>query len=220
MIMEKIKIILVDDHQMFRDGLKSVISDEENIEVVGEVGSAEELFKLLNTQSPDLIITDITMPGATGIDVAKKIYEERPEIKVLILSMHTNEEFIIKALNAGANGYLPKDTGIDELLEAINVIHQRSSYFNKDISDTILNSILIRSRGKDTESNLDDLTKREIEIIKLVVEGLTNKEIAEQLYISIRTVDSHKNNIMNKLNLKSSVELVKFAIRNKLANLN
>jgi DNA-binding NarL/FixJ family response regulator len=214
--MNKIKVVLLDDHQMFRDGLKAVISDEKNIELIGAVGSAKELYQLLETKNPDLLITDITMPDISGIEVTAYINENYPNTKVLILSMHSSEEFIVKALNAGAKGYLPKETGTDELLEAINAIHKGNCHFNKNISDTILNSLVSRTKQ---QTQLADLTKREIEILKLVVEGLTNKEIAEQLFISIRTVDSHKNNLMTKLNLKSSVELVKFAIKNKLVTL-
>jgi len=215
--MGEIKIILVDDHQMFRDGVKSVLNDEENIDIIGEVGASEDLFELLKLQKPDLIITDISLPGISGIEIAKYISENYPEIKILILSMHSNEEFITKALSVGANGYLPKDTSMNELLDAINTIYKGENYFNKDISNTILKSII--NKSKDVKGNDKCLTKREKEVIALVVEGLSNKEIAEKLFISVRTVDSHKNNIMQKLNLKSSVELVKYAIKNNLARL-
>lgn len=212
--MDKINIVLVDDHQMFRDGVKSVLSDEENIEIIGEVGSGKDLYKLLESIVPDLIITDISMPDISGIEVAKYVIENYPGIKILILSMHSNEEFITKALSVGANGYLPKDTSMTELLKAINTIYKGDNYFNKSISDTILNSLMNKPKQENKS-----LTKREKEIINLVVDGLSNKEIADKLCISIRTVDSHKNNIMQKLNLKSSVELVKYAIKNNLANL-
>jgi DNA-binding NarL/FixJ family response regulator len=161
--MDKINIVLVDDHQMFRDGVKSVLSDEENIEVVGEVGSGKDLYGLLESITPDLIITDISMPDISGIEVAKYVTENYPGIKILILSMHSNEEFITKALSVGANGYLPKDTSMKELLEAINTIYSGDNYFNKSISDTILNSLM----NKPKEEN-KSLTKREKEIINLV----------------------------------------------------
>ena len=213
--MGKIKVILVDDHQMFRDGVKSVLSDEENIAIIGEVGHANDLYKLLESNSPDLIITDISMPDISGIDITKYVSENFPEINILILSMHSNEEFITKALNAGANGYLPKDTSMNELLQAINIIAKGENYFNKGISDTILKSMVNKSKI----SKNDNLTSRELEIVHQVVEGLSNKEIAEKLNISVRTVDSHKNNILHKLGLKSSVELVKYAIKNNLVML-
>lgn len=217
--MEKIKIILVDDHRMFRDGVKSVLSDEENIELVGEVGNAKDLYELLKTTNPDVIITDISMPDISGIELSKYVSENYPKINILILSMHSNEEFITKSLAAGANGYLPKDTSMDELLEAINVIYKGENYFNKNISDTLLKSLISKSKPSKENTKNGTLTKREREIISHVVDGLSNKEIACKLFISIRTVDSHKNNIMQKLNLKSSVELVKYAIKNNLAKL-
>ncbi len=217
--MNRIKIILVDDHQMFRDGVKSVLSDEETIDIIGEVGHANDLYEILKSKNPDLIITDISMPDISGIEIAKYVSENHPQIKILILSMHSNEEFISKALSVGANGYLPKDTSMDELLEAINSIYKGNNYFNKKISDTILKSFINKTKQESGESKPECLTKREKEIVSLVVEGLTNKEIADKLFISIRTVDSHKNNIMQKLNLKSSVELVKYAIKNNLAKI-
>ncbi len=217
--MEKIKIVLVDDHQMFRDGVKSVLSDEDNIEVIGEIGNGNDLYEVLKSIKPDVIITDISMPEISGIDIAKYVSENYPEIKILILSMHSSEEFITKALSAGANGYLPKDTSMNELLKAINTIYTGDNYFNKEISDTILKSIINKSKSAKENAKNETLTKREKEIVNLVVDGLANKEIADKLFISVRTVDSHKNNIMQKLNLKSSVELVKYAIKNNLAKL-
>lgn len=216
-VMEKIRIVLVDDHQMFRDGVKAVLSDEANIEIVGEVGNGNDLYKLLDSVSIDLIITDISMPEISGIEITKHVSEKFPNIKILILSMHTNEEFITKALSSGANGYLPKDTSMNELLDAINTIYKGDNYYNKTISDTILKSVIDKSK-KDSSDN-KSLTNREKEIVALVVDGLTNKEIADKLCISIRTVDSHKNNVMQKLHLKSSVELVKYAIKNKIVDI-
>jgi DNA-binding NarL/FixJ family response regulator len=215
--MEKIKIVLVDDHQMFRDGVKAVLSDEANIEIVGEVGNGNDLYKLLDSVSIDLIITDISMPEISGIEITKYVSEKFPDIKILILSMHTNEEFITKALSSGANGYLPKDTSMSELLDAINTIYKGDNYFNKTISDTILKSVIDKSKNGNSDNK--SLTNREKEIVAHVVDGLTNKEIADKLCISIRTVDSHKNNIMQKLQLKSSVELVKYAIKNKIIDI-
>jgi DNA-binding NarL/FixJ family response regulator len=217
--MKKIRIVLVDDHQMFRDGVKSVLSDEENMEVVGEVGNGNDLFELLKSNTPDLIITDISMPEISGIEVTKYVSENYPDIKILILSMHTNEEFITKALSSGANGYLPKDTSMNELLDAINTIYKGDNYFNRNISDTILKSIIDKSKNNQNNSKNEKLTKREKEVVQLVVDGLTNKEIADKLFISIRTVDSHKNNVMQKLKLKSSVELVKYILKNNIIDI-
>jgi DNA-binding NarL/FixJ family response regulator len=217
--MNKIKIILVDDHQMFRDGLKAILSDQPDIELIADLGSGQELIELLNSAVPDLILTDISMPEISGIELTEYVQKHFPQIKILILSMHSDEEYIIKALRAGANGYLPKETSITELLKAIQTIYKGENYFNKSISDTILNSISNKAEVKTDPSEEEKLTKREIEIIQLVVEGLSNKEIANKLFISIRTVDSHKNHIMQKLHLKSSVEMVKYALKHKLASI-
>ena len=159
------------------------------------------------------------MPEITGIDLALYIGQHHPDIKVLILSMHSNEEYIAKALEAGAHGYLPKDASMKELLEAIETIGNGGKYFNKEISDKILQSFVSRSHRGNSLIRHESLTKREMEIVGLIVEGLSNKEIADQLSISIRTVDSHKNNIMKKLELKSSIDLVKYAIKNQLTSL-
>lgn len=217
--MKKLQIILADDHQMFRDGVRAVLADEKDIEVMGEVGDGTSLFDLLRTVHPDLVITDIHMPGMSGIEIAKRLKHEYPDIKVLMLSMHTNEEFITKALHVGADGYLPKDTSMMELLDAIKSICEGENYFNKSISDTILKSMIKSPGGGDDPENAESLTSREKEIVLLVVDGMTNKEIADKLCISVRTVDSHKNNVMQKLHLKSSVELVKYAIRTRMVNL-
>lgn len=135
--MEKIKIVLVDDQQMFRDGVKLVLSDEVNIELIGELGNGKDLYELLKSKSPDLIITDISMPDISGIEITRFVSDNYPEIKVLVLSMHSNEEFITKALSAGANGYLPEDTSMKELLEATNTISRGDNYFNKEISNLL-----------------------------------------------------------------------------------
>ena len=218
--MEKIKILLADDHLLFRDGIKSLLNDVDNIEIIEEVANGKELLEKLITTSPDIIIADISMPSMSGIEATKIITKEYPDIKVLILSMHNDEEFILNSIKSGAKGYLPKDTGRDELLKAIYAISNGEEYYNKDISDTILKGIIKKAKSESKLLNkIPTLTNREIEIIKLVAEGFINKEIADKLFISIRTVDSHKNNIMQKLKLKSTVDLVKYAIKNNLIEL-
>lgn len=213
--MDKIKVILADDHQLFRDGIKSVLSAEQDIEVIAEANNGRELLQLINECSPQIVISDITMPDMSGIDACKEISSKYPCVKVLILSMHTNEEFIIEAIKSGAQGYLPKDTGRTDLLKAIRTLNDGNEFFSAEVSQTIIRNLM---KQKD-ESPISTLTQRELEIIKLVAEGLLNKEIANKLCISIRTVDAHKNNIMNKLELRTNVDLVKFAIKHKLIEL-
>ncbi len=213
--MEPIKIILADDHQLFRDGIKSLLSNIEDIAIIGEASEGKALLKMLTGKNPDIIILDITMPDISGVELTKIISDEYPLINVLILSMHNEEEFVINTLKAGAKGYLPKDISKSELLQAIYAINKGDEYFSKNISDTFLKKFIQRTKVG-LEGNNPILTPREIEIVKLVSEGLRNQEIANDLFISVRTVDAHKNNIMKKLKLKSTVDIVKFAIRNNL----
>ncbi len=216
--MKSIRIILADDHQLFRDGIKSLLEDVGDITVTGEASNGKELLDMLKGLTPDLIILDITMPDISGIEITKIIADEYPSVNVLILSMHNEEEFIINTLKAGAKGYLPKDIGKTELLQAIYKIHSGSEYFSKNISDTFLKNFIHRTKiGLEGDNPV--LTPREIEIVKLVSEGFKNQEIADKLFISVRTVDAHKNNIMKKLKLKSTVDIVKFAIKNNLIKL-
>ncbi len=219
--MKKIKIVLVDDHQIVRDGIKALISGRQEIEIIGESNNAYEFFDLLKEAKPDIVLLDISLPTMSGIEVSKIISREYPEIKVLMLSMYTSEDFIFNALKSGIHGYLPKNTTQDELVLAINEIYNGREYFSKTISDTILKSYVNSARrgNKLSDDKLDNLTNREREILQHIVEGLLNPDIAKKLNISIRTVETHKTSIMRKLNLSSVVDLVKFAIKNKIIEL-
>jgi len=215
--MNKISIILADDHQIFRDGIKSLLSDEENLEVVAEASNGDELLSLLKIYKPNILILDITMPKTSGIELAKIITEQYPDVNILILSMHKNEDFVVNAMMNGAKGYLPKDTSRQELLDAINNIAHGDEYLGKLISSNILKSYIKKSRfGFERMDKDEPLTQREKEIIERVGAGLSNKEIADKLFISVRTVDCHKNNIMKKLKIKSTAELIIYGIKNKI----
>lgn len=216
--MDKVKIILVDDHQLVRDGIKSLISDSFGIDIIGEADNAASFFKLLKSVIPDVVLMDISLPNMSGIDLTKVIRKDYPQIKVLILSMYTSEDFIFNALKAGINGYLPKNTNREELLLAIDEVYKGGEYFSKSIADIILKSFVNSAKygNTNTKDQMSLLTKREKEILKLVVEGMSNQHIADQLFISIRTVETHKTSIMRKLDLNSTVDLVKFAIKNKI----
>lgn len=213
----KTTIILADDHQIFRDGIKSLLSDESNLEIIGEASNGEELLSLLKTISPDILILDVTMPKITGIELTKIITQQYPGIKILILSMHKNEEYVINAMINGAKGYLPKDTSRKELLDAISSISNGEEYLGKLISSSILKSYIKKSySGFDRLDKDEQLTSREKEIIELIGKGYSNKEIADKLFISVRTVDSHKNHIMCKLKLRTTAELIIYGIKNKI----
>jgi len=212
--------MLADDHQIFRDGIKSLLSDDLEIEVFAEASNSGELLSMLKVNRPDILILDITIPTISGIELTKIITSEYPEVRILILSMHKNNDYVVNAMINGAKGYLPKDTSRKELLEAIHTIAQGDEYLGKLISASILRSYIKRTHSGFERLDKDEqLTTREIEIIKLVGQGMSNKEIADNLFISIRTVDSHKNHIMNKLKIKSTAELIIYGIKNKIIDI-
>ncbi|NVO19069.1 MAG: response regulator transcription factor [Bacteroidetes bacterium] len=219
--MENIRIMLVDDHQLVRTGIANLLVNEPNFEIVSEAADANEFLSTLEKFHPDIAILDISIPGMTGIELTRHLKSKHPAIKVLILSMHTSEEYIFNSINAGAKGYLPKNTSKKELIDAIHTIARGEEYFAESISNVILKSYIKKAKsGQDDGSDKESqLSKRETEVLRLFAEGFSNQEIADKLFISIRTVESHKNHIMQRLELKSSVDLVKFAIRNNLVNL-
>lgn len=219
--MSRISIALVDDHQIVRDGIKSLIHNQDGIEVVIEAEKGQELLDKIRANSPNIAIVDVSLPEISGIELTKIITNDFPDIKVIILSMHTTQEFVFNAIKAGAKGYLPKNITQKELLEAINQVYNGKEYFSKDISEIILKSYLkqIKNPERAGEYNQENLTARETEVLKLVAEGYSNQLIADKLFISIRTVESHKNHIMQKLELTSTVELVKYALKNKIIDI-
>jgi DNA-binding NarL/FixJ family response regulator len=218
--MPAIRIILTEDHQILRDGVKALIASE-NIEIIGEASSGAELWKLLETNQPDLILMDISLPDTSGIELTRMVSERYPLVKVLILSMHIDENFINQAIKAGAKGYLHKNTTREEMLIAIETVISGKDFYSDNVSKIILKSYIDKVKMNTVEvlNPYEVLSKRELEILKMFAEGFINKEIGERLFISIRTVESHKNHIMQKLNLKTQVELVKYAIKHNLINI-
>src|SRR3989339_712575 len=217
--MKKIKILLVDDHQIVREGLQKMIADESDLELCGSLGNAKEALEFIKKNTLDIIIADLSMPGMSGIEFTQKSLQLYPDIKILILSMFNNEDYIFSAVKAGAKGYLPKqDSTTDILLEAIRTIYSGEEYFSPSISKIVMKSYILNAKqtGISDLAKKNTLTAREKEILKLYVEGFSNNEIAEKLHISDRTVKTHKNNIMLKYNFKSTVEMIKFAIRTNI----
>jgi DNA-binding NarL/FixJ family response regulator len=219
--MPKIRIFLVDDHQLVRDGIKALLISAEDLLILGEASTGRECFEKIALEAPDILILDISLPDTNGIEITKRISAEYPDTRVLILSMYTNEDFIFNSIKAGARGYLPKNTSREELLSAIHAIYEGEEFFAGSISRIMLKSYVRKAKEDDLAPQRGPipLTSREIEILKLFAEGFINKEISDQLDISIRTVETHKNHIMKKLELKSTVELIKFAIRHKLVEI-
>lgn len=220
--MNKIKVILVDDHELVRDGIKSLLGKSPEIEVCGEAGSFKEFKELLSKECADVVLMDINLPGVSGIESVRLLKPDFPEVKFLMLSMYTNEDFVINAVKAGASGYLPKNTTHEELSEAINSIYNGKDYFSKSISEKLFLEMMRRTKAgvSQTDSEEEIITPREKEILTKVAEGLSNADIAEQLCISIRTVETHKTNLFRKLGFSSMVDLVKYAIKHKLIDLN
>jgi DNA-binding NarL/FixJ family response regulator len=220
--MKKIKVLLVDDHQIILDGVKTMLIDEEDIDFIGCAANGSKALEIIIRQSPDIVISDISMPDMTGIELTSKISELNLTAKVLILSMYTTDDYIYNAIKSGAKGILPKqDTNKEMLLEAIRTINDGEEYYSSNISTNIMKSYVskIKNLNPSDKSKNYSLTIREKEILKLYVEGFSNQEVAEKLNISIRTVETHKNNIMQKFDFKSTVEMVKFALKNNIVTL-
>lgn len=212
-----IRVLIADDHQMFLDGLKALLKRKKNIQVIGEVSNGNQALEFIKKNTPDLLITDISMPGMSGVELTREVKHRYPEVKVLVLTMYNDKEIVGEILMSEAEGYILKNTGRQELSNAINRIINNSTYY----SNEVLNIMMTRmKKQKSIEKNTALLTPREIEIIKLIMEELSSEEIADKLFISKRTVDTHRKNIIQKTNTKTLVGLLKFAIENNLAEFN
>jgi len=210
----RIRILVADDHNLFRSGIINLMNDEKDIFVIGEAGSGEELIKKYSQLKPDIVLADISMPDMNGIEALKKIKEEDKSARFLFLSMHEGDEYIYYCYNAGGMGLISKKVLKGELLFAIRTVSENKKYFGINITEEKLNEILERYDKKNLYPEIinDDLTPREKQILNLISEGFTSNEIAEKLYLSKRTVDTHRTHLMQKLNLKSFPELIKYAI--------
>jgi DNA-binding NarL/FixJ family response regulator len=209
------KILLADDHVMFRRGLRRIIQGLDNVEVVGEASDGLELLRLLKELDPNLVIMDISMPNLRGLEATREIKCVDPRIKVLILTMHKDREYLYHALTAGAEGYLLKEDADGELISAIQTLRKGGTFISSLLSAQMADIFVDKFRpgGEALTAPEEPLTVREREIIKLIAEGKSSKEIGELLFISSRTVQHHRANIMRKLNLKKTADLVKYAIQ-------
>ncbi len=204
-------IVLAEDHILVREGIKKIIEGFPGLKVVGEVGDGSELLELLKSLTVDMAIIDITMPSLPGIEATREIKKAYPGVKVLILTMHKKKEYLNNAIAAGIDGYLLKEDAPKELLNAIDKIRQGMIYVSPLLSGDLAN-LYVRSQRQSAE-DAEPLSPREIEIIKLIAEGKSSKEIAEILFLSFRTIQNHRTKIMKKLNLKKNTDLVRYAIR-------
>jgi DNA-binding NarL/FixJ family response regulator len=206
------KIVLAEDHVLVREGIKKIIEALPGLQIVGEVGDGLELLELLKGLAVDMVILDISMPSLPGIEVTREIKKAYPAVKVLILTMHKKKEYLDNAIAAGVDGYLLKEDAPKELLNAIEKIRQGMIYVSPLLSSDLA-TLYVQSRRQDPAESLDPLSPREIEIITLIAEGKSSKEIASILFLSFRTIQNHRTKIMKKLNLKKNTDLVRYAIR-------
>ena len=210
--MGKIRIIIADDHQLFRNGLKILLNSFPDFEVTGEASNGEEFLKLLKTLPADIALMDINMPEMDGIEATRKSLKVCPDLRIIALSMYGEEEYYYKMVDAGAKGFLLKDSDISEVKEAILAVSKGGSYFSQEL----LYHVIQKIKHREHESKTANLSKREKEILAKICEGLSNQEIADALFISKRTVDKHRANLLGKTNSKNTASLILFAIRNKL----
>jgi DNA-binding NarL/FixJ family response regulator len=212
---DRIRIVVADDHPLVLEGVRTVLEDDPGLEVVAQAGDGREALNAIVEHVPDVALLDITMPGLTGIEVASRVRAEAPSVKILILSMHDNGEYVRQAVRVGASGFLLKDeAGTGELRRAVRVVHEGGSYFSPSVAGHLAAAV-----RDERESDLETLTVRERQVLAGIVDGLANKQIALRLGISRRTVESHRESLMRKLDIRTVAGLTKFAIENGLLNL-
>jgi two-component system response regulator NreC len=211
-----IHILLADDHTILRAGLKMMLNAQPDMEVVGEAQDGHHALQEAQRLHPDIILMDITMPDMNGIEATRQIKKQLPDVKVLILTMHENDEYVFQALRAGASGYMLKEAADTDLISALHVVQSGDFYLSPTAQSVMVGDYLQRVHAGEEKDRYSSLTEREREILKLVAEGYTNNQIAERLVISPKTVDTHRTHIMDKLNLHSRAELVKYALRRGL----
>lgn len=212
------KIVIAEDHTILRAGLRALLSGQNGLEVIGEAGDGREAIRKVDTLQPDLLLIDLSMPKLNGIDAIREIKSQHPEIKIIVLTVHKSDEYIIAAFKAGANGYMLKDASQNELLLAIDYVINGKTFLSPSISDKAVDAFLNTDKKDKPATGLDNLTAREREILKLVAEGNTNKKIADHLCISLKTVEKHRSNLMKKLDLRNTAALTAYAIEKKMVD--
>lgn len=215
----KIKVLLVDDHSLMREGVRAMLKQVDDMQVVGSLSSGEDAVNSFRALLPDVIIMDIIMKGMTGIEATRWIKERDSKVKVILLSMEVNKEFLTAGIQSGIDGYLPKDVEQEILVKAIREVHNGGKFFNDAITALIFDDFYQRKKTNghaEKQLKIDDLSKREQEVLTLIASGKSNKEVADELFISVKTVETHKAHVLDKLGLKNTTELVKYAIKKGL----
>ena len=214
--MNKIKVLLIDDHAIMRDGIRAILSLHDDIDLVGEASEGQEAIEKTRELSPDVVIMDVAMPDMDGIEATRRIRKESPNVKIIMLTQYDNKEYVLSAIKAGAAGYVPKRALGSELISAVRAVNRGESFLYPSAAAALIDEY--RRQAK-TADPYEQLTPREREILKLIAEGHTSREIADKLFISLKTVTGHRTKIMEKLGLRNRTELFKFAVRKGLLTL-
>ena len=217
--MSRTNIAIADDHKLFREGLTELLSKQKELNVLGGAGNREELLEIIVKNKINVVIMDIDMGEISGIDLTEEILQKYPYLNVLALSMHGDKNYIVKMLEVGAKGYILKNAGKEEMLNAIHTVANGNTYLSSQVSSKLIEHIINPVGGGSKQSENVPITDREIEVLKLIADEYSNSEIAEKLFISVRTVDTHRRNLLEKLGVKNTAGLVKYAIQNRLLNL-
>lgn len=220
--MNRIKVLLVDDHALVRDSIAIMLAQTADIQIVGRLSNGEELINKVRDLQPDVVITDVFLRGISGIEATQWIKERTNSIKIVLLSMEVDKELLSSGIQCGIDGYLPKNTGTDNLIQAIRQVHAGNKYFDEAIISLVFEDFYSSQRNEQQKKKImlhRQLTKREMEVLSLIVAGKSYTEIGEELCISTKTVDTHKTHILDKLGLKNIVELVKYALKNEIMSI-
>ena len=212
-----IRVLIADDHRLFREGIEKLITASPDIDVVGHAENGKEAIEQVKKLSPDVIVLDLNMPDMNGVEVIKALHKESIDVKALVVSMHSNSFYIINTLEAGGLGYLLKDCAYEQLIDAIGVVSQGKKYLCSSVTEILINDYL--KRGKDIDHNGESLTKKELDVLKSIALGKSTREISESMVISIKTVNTHKVNILEKLQLKTTADIIKYAIKKGIVSL-
>lgn len=212
-----IKIVVADDHQLFREGLVNLLESDENIQVVGQAEDGEIAIKKVLDLKPDILLTDIAMPNMNGMEATRNLKKQFPDLKIIAVSMHSDRQFVKGMLTAGTDAYLLKNCTHQQLLEAVHTVYNGKKYLSQDITEMVISGYL--DGPGDTDDRYNQLSEREKEIFLLLAEGVSTREIGDKLFISVKTVGTHKQNILEKLDLKNNSDIVKYALKKGLIQL-